>query len=444
MKRACVVVLGLCLAVAMARAETSPEAAAVGEAAMNAGQYTDADAAFERALTLEPNNARALVLQAEARRRAGAPSAERQVVDLTGVPVEAQDLSGLSLSRLEIVDVHGPRSLWGGGKLEGVAFARAQLNGADLRETQFIDSVLDGAVLDGARVAGATFRGTTLVRARAPKLAARGANFAGARATSADFAGSDFTDADFTEADLRAARFGDAWLRRTRFLNADLRGADLSRARLEDTSLAGARVDCNTRFPRNFDPDGRLLVPLDLCGGRFALDYTGKDVAGLSFRELDIRGAIFTNAKLGGADFREASLDGADFTGASGFDAAFAPASAREASLEGATGALTALEGSDLRNARLSAPAGGQLDLVVGRSGPRLDGASLKRVRILLDAGEGDAPATGAASLLVAQVEESTVVCAAKGRTAETVDLARRIAAANPGVTLAETCRRGR
>ncbi|HEY8578555.1 MAG TPA: pentapeptide repeat-containing protein, partial [Beijerinckiaceae bacterium] len=291
------------------------------------------------------------------------------------------------------------------------------------------------------RLAGALLRGTTLVRARAPQLRAAGANLAEIRATAADFAGSDFTDADFTRADLRAARFGDALLRRARFLNADLRGADLSRARLEEAALAGARVDCNTRFPRGFDPDGRLLVPLDLCGGRFALDYSGKPIAGLSFAELDVRGAIFAGADVAGADFRGASLDGADFTRARGFGPDFAPASAREAGFEDATGALAGLQGSDLRNARIAGgPAG--LEITVDRAGPRLDGATLRRVRIVLDAGEGETPSTGAASLLRAQIEEATLVCQPSGRPGETLELARRLAAANPGVTLAESCRR--
>ncbi|MDB5571234.1 MAG: putative low-complexity protein [Hyphomicrobiales bacterium] len=457
--------LSLCLLLGLAApasALTSRDEDQRGEALLQAGRFEEAEAAFASALALEPANGRALLLRAQAQRgAAGAPSGQRTLVDLTGVPLELQDLSGLALSGLEIVEAHAPRSLWTGARLDSVAFARAQLNGADLRGAEVRRSLLNGAILDGAQAAGASFDGSSFIRARAPLLSARGASFVRARAVAADFSGADFTDADFAFADMRAVRFGAARMDRARFLNADLRGADLSRVVARGVQLAGARVDCATRFPQGFDPDAHLLAPLDLCGGRFALDYRGKDLADVSFSELDVRGALFANALLAGADFTKAILDGADFDGASGFDAQFAPASAKEASFEGASGALTALEGADLRNARLTGADAGALELAVSRSGPRLEGASLKTLRLTLShrgAGEaGDASAPGLHSLLQAQIAGASISCgpppararrdaaaaAEWGDFADMLDVARRIAAPGAGNALAETCRRG-
>lgn len=444
------VLLGCASLPGLAVADESRDQDRRGEALMRDGRYDEADAAFARALALEPNNGRARLLRAESlRRKAGDDTEERAVVEFAGVPLEQQDLSNLDLARLEIVDAHAPRSNWSGVRLTDVAFARAQLNEADLSGARIHDSVLDGAILDGANLSGASLEGSSLVRARAPGLKAKGASFANVRAVSADFGGSDFTQATFPDADLRAARFGAAILTGASFPNSDLRGADLSRADLGAVSLAGARADCNTRFPADFNPDSHLIVPLDLCGGRYSLDYTAKQLAGVSFQELDVRGGIFTQADLAGANFRDAELDGADFSGATGFDENFAPASAREASFENATGALTALADADLRNARLSSRERGGLTLMVNRAGPRLDGASLQRVRIVLSpGGETQDATTGSNSLLRAKIEDSVLDCApAEAATEEAraawlrmVQLARQLAQVSPGLTLGESC----
>jgi uncharacterized protein YjbI with pentapeptide repeats len=429
-----------------------------GEALMNDGRHEEAEDAFAKALAIEPNNGRAILLRAENERRAAGDGAQpRAVVDLAGVPLEEQDLSSLDLTGLEIVDAHAPRSLWAGARLRAMALTRAQFNGADLSDALILDSDLDGAILDDANLARAALDGSRFARARAPRLMARGASLQRVRATAADFADADFTGADLSFADLRAGRFGAARFEGARLINADLRGADLARARLAGAILAGARVDCATRLPPGLDPDAALLVPLDLCGGRFALDYRGKALDGVSFRDLDLRGALMQGARIAQADFTGANLDGADLSGVSDFGARFAPASAREASLENARGELNDLLAADLRNARLSGAPGAALDILVGPHGPRLDGASLVRVRLTLHPfaqpeRERASLDLGLRSLLRAQIEEATIVCASPPATrargaqdaadyAEALDIARRLAAA-PGVSLHESCRR--
>lgn len=456
----------LLLAPCVSLAQTSREEDARGEAMMNEGRFAEAGAAFGRARALEPNNARAALLKIEAARRSEATGPQtreplrpeqRARVDFVGIPLEEQDLSGFALNGIEIVDAHAPRSYWSQAQLVSIAFARAQLNGADFTGTRITSSNLDGVILDDALLIGAALQDTSLVRARAPRLQASGASFLRVRAIAADFTDSNFEGADFTGSDLRAARFGASNLKGASLRNADLRGADLSGAQLDSAILTGARVDCATRFTPGFDPDRHLLVPLDLCGGRFSLDYRGKNLAGISFRDLDIRGALFERAQLSDTDFRGANVDGADFTGASDFGPLFTPASAREATFESLQGALSTLNGADLRNARISGAEGSELTLTISPAGPRLEGASLGKMRLFLthlpDEAGLEASASRLRSLLRAQIDSVTIACgpapAARARASdwsdygEVLEIARRLAASAPGSSLADSCRRG-
>jgi uncharacterized protein YjbI with pentapeptide repeats len=432
-----------------------------GEAFMREGQYDEAQSAFAKALALEPNNARALLLSAQVNWLALGAQAKAPAVDVLRVPLERQDFSRIVLSGLTITNVHGPRSDWSLARLEGVDLTGAQLFEADFSRARFLRVNLDAAVLDRAILRDAMFDGSSFVRARAPGLSAERASFLNIRAVGADFEDANFSGADFSGADLRANRFGRANLAGAKLLNADLRGADLSRANLAGASLKGARVDCATRFAKGANTDVAQLIPLDLCGGAYALDFRGKDLSGMSFRNLDMRGALFAGAKVGGADFSGSNLDGADFEGASGFDASFTPASAREASFENIASPLNTLGQTDLRNARISGPAGVEVELTVGPSGPRTEGADLRNVWLVLDhrlkPHDSGAAGLGLAGLLFARIESSSVNCApapaVRGRRdegsmaewtnfAETIDTARRVTQANPGVTLGETCRK--
>ena len=432
-----------------------------GEAFMREGQYDDALSAFGKALALEPNNARALLLSAQVNWLASGAQAKAPAVDLLRIPLERQDFSRIVLSGLTITNVHGPRSDWSLARVEGLDLASAQLFEADFSRARFLRVNLDAAVLDRAILRDAAFDGSSLVRARAPGLSAERASFLNIRAVGANFEDANFAGADFSGADLRASRFGRANLSGAKLLNADLRGADLSRANLSGALLKGARVDCGTRFAKGLKTDSAQLIPLDLCGGAYALDFRGKDLSGMSFRDLDLRGAFFAGALAGGADFAGANLDGADFDSASGFDASFTPASAREASFENIASPLNTLGRSDLRNARISGPAGADVELTVGPSGPRMEGAILRNVWLILDhrlkPHDPSATGLGLASLLFARIEASSVNCApapaTRGRRdeasmaewttfAETIDTAQRAAQANPGVTLGETCRK--
>lgn len=465
--KAAAIAAALCLAAASAAAQPDPAAESPsrsldrqGEALMREGQFDDALAAFAKALALEPNNGRAILLAAQARGLAAGSQETIRPIDLAGTPLEAQDFSSVFLSGLSVANAHGPRSNWSQAHLEDVTLAGAQLFEADFSRARFLRVDLDKSVLDRAILREADFSGSSFVQARAPNLSAERASLTGVRGAGANFDGSNFTGADFTNADLRASRMRQADFAGASLRNADLRGADLSHANLAGAVLKGARVDCATRFPQGFDADAAAIVPLDLCGGAYALDFRGKDLSGMSFKNLDMRGALFAGAQLAGADFSGANLDGADFAGATGFDETFTPLSARETSFENVAGPLNTLAGTDLRNARIAGPEDGELELTIGPAGPRTEGARLRNVRLLLDhrvAPRESGAGLGLASLLFARIETGRIDCAAPPAKAgqrdeasvakwtafaETIDTAGRAAAANPGVALDEACRR--
>ena len=82
-----------------------------GEAFMREGQYDDALSAFGKALALEPNNARTLLLSAQVNWLASGAQAKAPAVDLLRIPLERQDFSRIVLSgrffRLIAISVSG-------------------------------------------------------------------------------------------------------------------------------------------------------------------------------------------------------------------------------------------------------------------------------------------------------------------------------------------------
>lgn len=129
-------------------------------------------------------------------------------------------------------DAPRPGVEWRRCLVDGVDLANIDLSGAEIRDSSFKRTNLEGAVL--ARVDG------------------RRAKFVSARLVGADLSGANLVEADFTNADLTGAKLVDADLRGARFFRAILRQADLSGARVDRADflyadLGGARwVDGRT------------------------------------------------------------------------------------------------------------------------------------------------------------------------------------------------------
>lgn len=171
------------------------------------------------------------------------------------------------------------------------------LEGANLRYSDFTEANLQGANLSNADLYGANFTG---------------ANVSGVNLQDANLKGAHFVGALLINADLRGAQFGDT----------DLRGANLSETDLTQVDLTQVHLDGVTFI-------GAKLVEAHL---------QGKNLAGVSFVNADLTGADLSGADLSGSHLSNANLSGARLTGAN---------------LAGSWLNLSNLTGVDLTNARL-------------------------------------------------------------------------------------------
>ena len=119
--------------------------------------------------------------------------------------------------------------------LSGADLRWADLRGADLRWADLRWANLSGANLSGANLRGTNLSGADLRRANLGGADLSGADLSGANLSEADFSGANLSEANFSGADLRWANLRGANLRR-----ACLSVADLRRADLRETNLSGA------------------------------------------------------------------------------------------------------------------------------------------------------------------------------------------------------------
>lgn len=143
-------------------------------------------------------------------------------------PMEGEDFSGRSLSRLKLP----------GTNLRGANFAASTLDRAYLQDADMTGAVFSGARMDSAFLLGACVEDADFSDARLEN-----ARFDNARAAGARFTGADCSGAHFRQADLRGVDFSDSVLDRCIFREADLRGARFNGARLDKAYFVGSRID---------------------------------------------------------------------------------------------------------------------------------------------------------------------------------------------------------
>ncbi|ETW93965.1 MAG: hypothetical protein ETSY1_36970 [Candidatus Entotheonella factor] len=125
--------------------------------------------------------------------------------------------------------------------------ARANLCGADLRETRLTQqnlagSNLQGAILSRAYLGGADLRGANLQQADLTDALLGQANLQGANLRQASLKKAYLTDANLQRAVLRGATLQGAILTSANLDQADLEGADLHQANMKHANLRQARL----------------------------------------------------------------------------------------------------------------------------------------------------------------------------------------------------------
>lgn len=272
------------------------------------------------------------------------------------------------------------------GNFSGVNFTSANLTGAFLKGN-YDDANFTGANLLKAKIAGdlhrADFTDAILNETAIHKLT--GANVSMAKIISLsdmpnkhsngepDYSEVDLSNRDFSNAVFYGTDFKNAKLVDTSFKNArvywyireaSFQGADLSGADLTDTYLSFVKYDCNTQFPKDFNPVESHMIPIwDSCEGeRPDINFSGvtfpddkefghvkpyfvmRDFSKVDFSKSNFvsmvcescnlnqavfdnlkihftrligatfKGASFANTDLLGSVFYQADIRGADFT----------------------------------------------------------------------------------------------------------------------------------
>lgn len=177
---------------------------------------------------------------------------------LTGIDLTGLDLTGFWLDGIVLEGLVAPRSDWTVSDLSDDNLSKADLTGAI-----FTQALLARTDFRAARLQGAKFAGALLVDADFSGAEMQLANLREIRAEGAKFIGTDLRGAVLTEG-WRSNGFAG-----TDFTNADLRGADIRELTGAEITWTGARYDCQTRFPRGFQPEkhGMVFADKSVCIG---------------------------------------------------------------------------------------------------------------------------------------------------------------------------------
>ena len=220
----------------------------------------------------------------------------------------------------------------------GVSLVGRDLEGADLRNSDFAEANLRGASLHVADLYNTDFAGANLNGVNFQNANLRSARFTGARLNGADFRGAIMGDTD-----LRGAELEEADLTKVDLTRVHLEGVIFNKAKLVEANLNGKNL-AGISFLQA-DLTGAQLSNADLSGSRLS----GANLSGAVLTGSDLAGAWLNLADLTGADLRGANLSGANLLGAN-----LASADLSNSQLIGASLIGAHVNGTDLRGANLT------------------------------------------------------------------------------------------
>ncbi len=169
------------------------------------------------------------------------------------------------------------------------------LQGANLRNSDFIEANLRGANLSNADLYGVDFSGANLI---------------GVNLQNANLNGTRFVGASLNRADLRGVQLGDTDLRGADLSETDWTQADLTQVHLSGVTFTNAKlVEANLR--------GKNLVGVSFTGADLTgADLSGADLSGSHLSSAILSGARLVGTNLGGSWLNLTNLTGADLTNA--------------------------------------------------------------------------------------------------------------------------------
>ncbi|MBW4519558.1 MAG: pentapeptide repeat-containing protein [Scytolyngbya sp. HA4215-MV1] len=275
-------------------------------------------------------------------------------VDLTGANLTGANLSWAFLNRANLTGACLRRADLRSASLNSINLNQAILSGADLskvdlRLAQLQEADLNWAVLPEADLSGANLQGAKLDQINLERAKLNGTQLIGAELMEANLRRSILTGADLSQANLREAHLEEAnlreanltgtnlieanlsgvYLRQANLSEADLHrviltGADLSEANLSSADLSRANLAGAYLLKANFRKAHLLRANLqDVYLLR--ADLSEANLRGADLRRADLSGAYLSDASLSEADLSDAylleshlirtNLDGAQLTG---------------------------------------------------------------------------------------------------------------------------------
>ena len=310
------------------------------------------------------------------------PNADFSGRDLTGARFVKSNLiqpkfSQAHLSNAEFSEANFRHGSFVGADLRasrftGIRAYKVDFSGANLTGANFAKTNLQDGRFDGAQLSNADFSGATLEHASFVKTKLSSTKFVGTKLYGADFSGADLSGMDLTGLEMQGVSLYGAKLMRANLTGAylagpikpyrddealhgpgnstDLRGANLSEAKLANADIRYALFDCQTIWPKGFDPASLMLIPITskACSGpplktklferpgvlremrgRFGNDRSKvrgpnlekRDLAGVNLSNANLSGfslwtSNFQDAMLRDTDLRNSSIQGSDFRGA--------------------------------------------------------------------------------------------------------------------------------
>ncbi len=218
------------------------------------------------------------------------------------------------------------------------------LEGAVLRNGDFVEANLRGATLNTADLYNADFSGANLGSVNLQNANLRNTRLIGAVLNRTDFRGAEFGDTD-----LRGAELNEADLTRVDLTRVHLDGVTFDKAKLVEANLKGKNLAGLSMIQA--DLTGADLSGADLSGSRLS----GANLSGARLAGSNLAGAWLNLADLTGADLRNTNLAGANLLGANLASANLSNSQLIGANLIGAHMNGTNLLGADLTATRLLA-----------------------------------------------------------------------------------------
>lgn len=245
------------------------------------------------------------------------PPANGQKLELSRVALPGIDLSGSTMTDMQVSEVDMTRAILMNARLDRLVADElcidlANLRGAGIRSgrfsascsfegAEFSEAYLQDASFDGCNGRRAFFESAVLMRARFLRCRLEGASFARAWVPAARFRRCLLGGADFRNSALTKARF----------VACNLSGVrSFSQARAGKTVFKGCTI-ANTVFHEAF-MEGARFENCTLKNTHFGMAR----LRGSTFRRCTFRNVSFLQTDLQGVSFVDCRLEGTDFSGA--------------------------------------------------------------------------------------------------------------------------------